>query len=314
MRFLIVTHDMKAIYVDLERLFFLTVIIYNLLENMPVIKPPGEGRKARARQRRSQQEGDLLNAPFLHGNTTAGRWRQLDLVLLQLLPHSGLAVDIGMGEVPTTTLEFAQTLGDSWEVIGTECHLERLERTKQQNNARNVKMIATGLDFKIPCNQPNIIRALNVFRDYCLQDACSSIHKLCLQLPEVGILVEGSASKKGDTWSALVANCNSEIETVLFGTSKQEVQMEEIESSRIWRNECLDMPYAKHIKHLISTWRIFEHLPFDTCIQNLSEELSTVYCNWAHLRVIAWKPNTSMSVPSIDDIRVKRDKDTENAF
>jgi hypothetical protein len=35
----------------------------------------------------------------------------------------------------------------SWHVIGTECHLERLERAKQINMAANVTMLESKLDF-----------------------------------------------------------------------------------------------------------------------------------------------------------------------
>jgi hypothetical protein len=74
---------------------------------MVIVRPPGQGRNARARQRKLQNENTLLHAPFLHGNTQPGRWKVLDVHLVTVLPSHGLAVDIGMGNTPCTTLEFA---------------------------------------------------------------------------------------------------------------------------------------------------------------------------------------------------------------
>lgn len=270
---------------------------------MPVVRPPGEGRKARARQRRAQAGGDLLNAPFLHGNTVAGRWQQLDSVLVEILPREGLAVDIGMGEIPATTLEFASIMGDGWEVIGTECHLDRLKRAKLLNYMPNVNMIATGLDFTLPFPRPTIIRALNVFRDYCLQDALKSMLKLCSQLPEGGVFVEGSASKNGDIWSVLCANNRGIIDMVLFGTSKEEIKIDQIESClpRIWRNECLDMPHAEPVRHFLDTWRDQKHMPFKQSIHDLEKKLNSVNSSWAHLGVLVWNPSTPIIIPRIGE-------------
>lgn len=259
---------------------------------MPPVRPPGQGRKARARQRRAlSQAGNnndstangngtmrLQKAPFLHGNTCQGRWQVLDAWLTKLVtdqvpknsdsdiiprnyqqeiistrktrvlpwrlpPSSGLAIDIGMGDDPITTIELSRALGNQWDVIGTECHTDRLNKAQiQLQNYPNIQAQFSDWSFDISdlINRRNaydflLVRALNVFRDYGLEDACRCIHKLCGQLPPSpqsrnnchdvgGILLEGSCNPSGDFFVLLVLNHKAEILCIVFGTKCFEPQ------------------------------------------------------------------------------------------
>jgi len=188
-------------------------------------RPAGTGRKARRRRREQARKagGTLLKAPMLRGHTAAGRLRLLDsacrcirapLYQPPQLPmddnsgvaaewswkessaadaSGGIAVDVGVGDSPVTTLEMAQNLqlgdhpGSCCGVIGTEADEGRLrtareqqqQQQQQQQQAATAKAAALefrlgGTDFALPLaptQRPVLIRAMNVLR-YVFHLAC----------------------------------------------------------------------------------------------------------------------------------------------
>jgi hypothetical protein len=189
-------------------------------------RPAGTGRKARRRRREQARQagGTLLKAPMLRGHTAAGRLRLLDsacscihapLFQLPQLPMDatsevaaawswkgsaaavapgGIAVDVGVGDNPVTTMEMVANLqfgdhpGSCCSVIGTEADESRLrtardqqqqqqqQQTQQQTQQEEAAAVAgaAALDFRLggtdfalplaPTQRPVLIRAMNVLR------------------------------------------------------------------------------------------------------------------------------------------------------
>lgn len=267
---------------------------------MPPIRPPGTGRKARAKRRRELNKNDahLLHAPWLHGNTRPGRLARLDMACQYLeLPMftsnpkksaevwpwgqqsadtcSGIAVDIGIGDDPCTTLELArflvkanndETFGCS-RLIGTDLDENRLEHarslvgnndTPRGDHVQVAFCHAKGFDLSaLPQkNKPLLlIRAMNVLRDYHIHDASKALYQLHDQLTMGGVLVEGSCSPSGHLMVVIVL-CKQQsqkkndalvIHAVIFAAKLDE--MDEFDTSspavwfqrhlpRIWRQSC----------------------------------------------------------------------------
>ena len=83
----------------------------------------GDGRKARAKRRREDGGNTLLRAPHLRGNTQPGRLRLLDAFVRAAdlkWPKGHVAVDIGIGASPETTIELHRALLCAVPVIATE--------------------------------------------------------------------------------------------------------------------------------------------------------------------------------------------------
>ena len=213
-------------------------------------RPAGTGRKARRRRREQEraQGGTLLKAPMLRGHTAAGRLRLLDGALASLhaplfapdgpCPAAlagrcpwgggsagGLAVDIGVGDSPVTTLEMAAALRADAAVIGTEVDTGRLAvaRSARLPDGCPVEFRLGRTDFSLPLSaseRPQLIRAMNVLRDYHARDAAAALKQLHSRLGPGGLLVEGSSSSDGDTLVALLIGQQSEaparVQGVLF--------------------------------------------------------------------------------------------------
>jgi hypothetical protein len=274
---------------------------------MPPIRPPGTGRKARAKRRREQDKDDahLLHAPWLHGNTRPGRLAKLDMACQYLeLPMfasnpkksaeawpwrrsqqqsadascSGIAVDIGIGDDPCTTLELAACLAKAKDdetfgclrLIGTDLDENRLVYARSLvGNNNNDTLIdfcqAKGFDLSA-LQQKNkqpllLIRAMNVLRDYHIHDASKALYQLHDQLYMGGVLVEGSCSPSGHL-SVVIVICKQQqqsqgeknealvIHAVIFAAKLDEMEDDELLDTsspavwfqrhlpRIWRQSC----------------------------------------------------------------------------
>ena len=248
---------------------------------MVVVRPPGQGRKARAQRRKFFQQQQcsttmpLHKVPWLHGNTRPGRLALLDFFMIHWInqvhpdgtnfrrePSHPMtrdqtfflwAVDVGIGDSIDTTCEWARTLGDDWQVIGTECDPVRLERAQQQQVyenyhhyppggcGRKVDICYMNFNFQLPSimgttNEPHCIRMMNVLRDYDWMDACQSLFRLCHQLHDKGILFEGSTSPTGDTMVVLMINSNAYVVGVIFGVNGNNIIPDE--------NKNEDNPYT----------------------------------------------------------------------
>jgi len=162
--------------------------------------------------------------------------------------------------------------------------------------------------------KPSILRALNVFRDYGLQDTCRGMRKLCAQLAtDGGILVEGSASPNGDVWCVLLANHKCEIVRVLFGTSlpllDERCWPEEFRKClpRLWRN------YVQTNHHHHHPWWI------QPIARLLDEEWKHTVCSfadslkdvpkinpaWMEHGILVWQPPHPIQIPRAEETNLK---------
>ena len=215
------------------------------------IRAPGNGRKARRKRRlEAQQRGDsgLFQAPFLHGNTVPGRLRLVDQawkIWVSSWNHQCaspiVAVDVGIGDCPETTMEWQAAIEDwldpcfSCHLIGTEIDQQRLQYAKDRmssypaSSTVKVSFEWSGTDFQLPSaattknGSSQFIRAMNVLRDYHIRDACVALHRLYNQLDRNGILFEGSTNPTGSIAVALILekrqhdSAKIPIQGVIFG-------------------------------------------------------------------------------------------------
>jgi len=183
----------------------------------------------------------------LQGNTSPGRLRLLDesLILgLMNFPQTACdksdtgevdfprvtVVDLGLGDSPSTTLEFAvalknvcsmSTIASPLEpkIIGVEVDNDRLERCIRLlqdasysgllQNTPPIELRLGGTSFVLPLIEseprPSMIRAMNVLRSYGIPHAIKGLRTLFQQLcHEGGTLVEGSAEAGGKVMVAMV--------------------------------------------------------------------------------------------------------------
>ena len=138
-----------------------------------------------------------------------------------------VAVDIGVGDSPTTTVEMAARLrckcaggggGGGQQavvcaaVIGTEADKGRLQTAVEYELPPGITV--PPLDFRLgttdfslplqPDERPVLIRAMNVLRDYHTRDAASGLRLMHASLTPGGMLVEGSSDSPGDLLVALL--------------------------------------------------------------------------------------------------------------
>ena len=197
-------------------------------------KPAGTGRKARAKRRRAEAAagGKLLSAPMLRGHTAPARLRLADAICARRslplfrpavdgtshtteeLPLFGLAVDVGVGDTPHTTLELAAALGGTARVVGTEADLQRLGRLAAAARPPRLQFRASGTTFALPLLPQDgrllFLRAMNVLRDYHKRDAAAALKTLAAQLQPGGCLLEGSCDASGARLVALLATAGAD--------------------------------------------------------------------------------------------------------
>lgn len=146
------------------------------------------------------------------GKSRSGRLRTLDTWLTEHgptlpSPPGAVAIDLGTGDLPYTTLEWATALRRRYpelSVIGVEHDPHRLRRV-QPHASDHVDFRLGG--FELPLTQeesPAIIRCMNVLRDYPA-DTIPAIHRTLLdQLAPHGLLLEGTSNRGGDVLTAFV--------------------------------------------------------------------------------------------------------------
>jgi hypothetical protein len=266
---------------------------------MPPIRPPGTGRKARAKRRREQNKSDalLLHAPWLHGNTRPGRLAKLDMACQYLeLPmfaygpknsgeawpwgqqlFSGIAVDIGIGDDPCTTLELAACLAKAKDdetfgcsrLIGTDLDDNRLKYARSlvcnNDTPRGDHVLidfcqAKGFDLSalVQKNEPLLlIRAMNVLRDYHIHDSSKALYQLHDQLSMGGVLVEGSCSPSGHLLVVIVI-CKQQsqdenealaIHAVIFAAKLDEMDESDTSSPAVWFQRHLPRIWRQSCRH-----------------------------------------------------------------
>jgi hypothetical protein len=140
------------------------------------------------------------------GRTRPGRLRALDAYLahaerdLLLAPGHALVVDVGVGEHPWTTLEFAAALravNPGLSVLGVDLEPHRVLAAQDHANG-NTHFRLGGFHLPLQAGEEvRLLRAMNLLRAYP-PAAVPGIHqRLGQQLLPGGLLVEGSSDAQG---------------------------------------------------------------------------------------------------------------------
>jgi hypothetical protein len=154
-------------------------------------------------------EGMAIKKPvglITRGTTNPNRLRRVDRYIANL-PQLKLAqpivVDLGFGATPTTSIEMLQRLTKTNQqvtVVGIEIDRERVER----GLPFQTKNLLFGLGgFEVPLPQPltshkvDVIRAMNVLRQYDESEVLASWELMQSRLQDNGVIVEGTSDELG---------------------------------------------------------------------------------------------------------------------
>lgn len=116
-----------------------------------------------------------------------------------------LAIDLGYGAAPWTTVEMAHRLrhhlSPNLAVVGLEIDPERIFPTQD-----GVRFEMGG--FELSHYHPNLVRAFNVLRQYSVAEVENAWRMMQAQLAPGGVIVEGTCNEVGRraTWVLLDAN------------------------------------------------------------------------------------------------------------
>lgn len=139
------------------------------------------------------------------GTTAANRLRRADRwmvssprVIAALASQSPpLAVDLGYGRLPVTTLEFAARLREvapDLSVVGLEIDPERVEAARSAESA-GVRFAVGG--FELASLQPAVVRAFNVLRQYPEDAVAGAWRTMQAALAPGGVIAEGTCDELG---------------------------------------------------------------------------------------------------------------------
>lgn len=124
-----------------------------------------------------------------------------------------VAVDLGFGAAPTTTLELASRLArvrPDVQVLGIEVDTERV-RLAASYATDDVRFVTGGFDVAAALaggQRATVIRAFNVLRQYDVDDVAPAWRRMATALTPDGILIEGTCDEIGRraVWIALGAD------------------------------------------------------------------------------------------------------------
>ncbi len=115
---------------------------------------------------------------------------------LQSVPDP-VAVDLGYGRLPVTTLEFASRLrviAPGVRVVGLEIEPERVETARAATGAG----VEFGLGgFELAGLRPVLVRAFNVLRQYPEEDVAAAWKTMQSALAPSGLIVDGTCDELG---------------------------------------------------------------------------------------------------------------------
>ena len=150
------------------------------------------------------------------GTTAPNRLRRVDRWLLgthrPLLwraPPQALAVDLGYGAYPVTTVEWAERLWavrPDLRVLGLEIDPARVAAAEPFRRTPSLDFRLGGFELPVP-SPPVLLRAFNVLRQYDEGAVAEVWAALCAGLAPGGLLLEGTCSENGRiaVWAALDA-------------------------------------------------------------------------------------------------------------
>jgi hypothetical protein len=140
------------------------------------------------------------------GTTAPNRLRRVDRWLLgthrRLLwraPEAALAVDLGYGAYPVTTVEWAErlwTVRPDLRVLGLEIEPARVAAAAPYARAPRLEFRLGGFELPVP-RPPVLLRAFNVLRQYDEAAVAEVWARLCAGLAPGGLLLEGTCSENG---------------------------------------------------------------------------------------------------------------------
>jgi len=148
------------------------------------------------------------------GTTAPNRLRRVDRWLLGThrgvlwqAPAGSLAVDLGYGAYPVTTVEWAErlwTVRADLRVLGLEIDPARVAAAEPYQRSPRLEFRLGGFELPVP-TPPVLLRAFNVLRQYD-EGAVSEVWAgLCSALAPDGLLLEGTCSENGRiaVWATL---------------------------------------------------------------------------------------------------------------
>ena len=140
------------------------------------------------------------------GTTNPNRLRRVDRFIAslpQLKSRDCIVVDLGFGATPTTSIEMLQRLSQTnptVTVVGVEIDRERVER----GIPFQTKQLLFGLGgFEVPLPKPlenkqvDVIRAMNVLRQYDESEVQASWQLMQTRIKADGVIVEGTSDELG---------------------------------------------------------------------------------------------------------------------
>lgn len=200
------------------------------------------------------------------GKTARNRLRRVDTFAMQYAPEllnkaDSLYIDLGYGAEPYTTLESALRflqLNSSLKVIGVEIDPERVEQAKPFED-ENTHFRVGGFNFPLEIGeQPTIIRAFNVLRQYEVEEVIPSWEQMCAPLKDGGLLIEGTSSPYGKIWTAnlLRKHANDIVyEGFLFSTNFRAGFSPEIFQPYLTKNFIHEIGTGAPIDHFMADWK-----------------------------------------------------------
>jgi hypothetical protein len=146
------------------------------------------------------------------GTTSPRRLRRVDRWLTATHPRlvatpQLLAVDLGFGTRPFTTLELAarlRRLNPSARVVGLEIDVERVAAAGPYARP-GVEFAAGG--FELAGLRPHLVRAMNVLRQYDEAEVPAAWQQMSASLAPGGLIVEGTCDESGrlGAWTTVAA-------------------------------------------------------------------------------------------------------------
>lgn len=142
------------------------------------------------------------------GTTNPNRLRRIDRYItnLGILRNidSALAVDLGYGRTPVTALELYSRIvkvSPGVRVVGIEIDPDRVLEAKALENQK-LKFVHGGFEIPIPAEfadrqDVDLIRALNVLRQYSESEVADAWALMQSRLSEHGLIIEGTSDEIG---------------------------------------------------------------------------------------------------------------------
>ncbi len=140
----------------------------------------------------------------MRARTRPGRLAAIDRWLTlheqPLLAAANTVIDVGFGETPVTTHEWAHTI--SAKVIGVEQALSLIEAARRTHPT--LHLVHGSFETLASLAPATVVRAMNVLRGYQANAIASAHQALAAPLIDGGVLIEGSCDTEGQVTVAHV--------------------------------------------------------------------------------------------------------------